>query len=429
VGELLKSFTTGRAFVGMLFTWVVPTAAAVFLYIVVGYESVQRVPVIVTLRERLTDLGISGLWVALGGTALISLVLALNNRVSYGVLEGYHGWGWLGRRRTETHRTQLRLLVAEQRVLAAEALCLGISADIVAAAENAQLRAQFEVELAAAERELGAARTASAERLAERSARLFLPWRRRRNSRPRGVLTVTTHYPHDPQLALPTKLGNRIRAFEAYGRDWYGLETMTLWFGLVAVAPQELLENIQDARQNVEFFIGTVAASSLLAVVSTASAVTVWLTVDPARLHVGPLVLAGVSLLVAICAYQRAVTNVTDWHRAVTTLVDVGRKPLAAQLGLQLPHRLADEQRMWLTVSGYAQYGGTNFAEALTEFRVDPTAPPPGSPATAPAAPAAAEPAAPAPPPTAQPRAAQPRGLGDIFTAITEKISPKRPKR
>ena len=140
--------------------------------------------------------------------------------------------------------------------------------------------------------------------------------------------------------------------------------------------------------------------------------------------------LAGVSLLVAICAYQRAVTNVTDWYRAVTTLVDVGRKPLAAQLGLQLPHRLADEQRMWLTVSGYAQYGGTNFAEALTEFRVDPTTPPPGSPATAPAvtAPPPA-PAAPAQPPTAPPPAAQPPGLGDIFTAITEKMSPKRPRR
>ncbi len=424
MGELLKSFTTARAFVGMLFAWVVPTAAATFLYIVVGYESVQRVPAIVTLRERLADLGVSGLWVALGGTALVSLVLALNNRVIYGVLEGYHGWGWLGRRRAETHRTQLRLLAAEQRVLAAEALCLGIGADIVAAAGNAQLRAQFEAELAAAERELAAARTASAERLAERSARLFLPWRRRRNRRPRGVLTVTTHYPNDPLLALPTKLGNRIRAFEAYGRDWYGLETMTLWFGLVSVAPQELLENIQDARQNVEFFIGTVAASSLLAVVSTASAVTVWLTVDPARLHVGPLVLAGLSLLVAICAYQRAVANVNDWYRAVTTLVDVGRKPLAAQLGLQLPHRLADEQRMWLTVSGYTQYGGPNFAEALTEFRIDPTAPPPAAAPAAPTQPAAAATTPPAA--AAAPQPAQPPGLGDIFTAITGKMSPKR---
>ncbi|MEU5393872.1 hypothetical protein [Streptomyces tibetensis] len=65
--------------------------------------------------------------------------------------------------------------------------------------------------------------------------------------------------------------------------------------------------------------------------------------------------LALVSTLVVLTVlvpvwYRSAVTATDEWAAAVRALVNTGRKPLAASLGLALPQTLAAERDMWTMV-------------------------------------------------------------------------------
>ncbi|MFJ9855749.1 hypothetical protein [Streptomyces sp. NPDC101150] len=65
------------------------------------------------------------------------------------------------------------------------------------------------------------------------------------------------------------------------------------------------------------------------------------------------------------------------WHRAQDNefaLVNAGRKPLAEALGVVLPHRLADERRMWRLLSTLHRRPYQERAAALDAFRAAPPA-------------------------------------------------------
>jgi hypothetical protein len=88
---------------------------------------------------------------------------------------------------------------------------------------------------------------------------------------------------------------------------------------------------------------------------------------------VGTLVV--LTLLVPVW-YRSAVTATDEWAAAVRALVNTGRKPLAASLGLALPQTLAAERDMWTMVSRLSRIPYHERAAALDPYRTEPTTDP-----------------------------------------------------
>jgi hypothetical protein len=87
------------------------------------------------------------------------------------------------------------------------------------------------------------------------------------------------------------------------------------------------------------------------------------------------VVTAAVLIVLTPLWYRLARMTTDDWALAVRALVDLGRRPLAESLGLNLPRELDREREMW---SLYSQmvlwpYDADRAAE-LDEFRLSGTA-------------------------------------------------------
>ena len=80
-------------------------------------------------------------------------------------------------------------------------------------------------------------------------------------------------YPHDREQVLPTRLGNTLRSGESYGWRQFGLSTNGMWTRLIAVAPESVLIQLNQARSVLDLFVGLIVASGLLFAVTVAVAI------------------------------------------------------------------------------------------------------------------------------------------------------------
>lgn len=180
------------------------------------------------------------------------------------------------------------------------------------------------------------------------------------------VLERFSRYPPTMAQIAPTQLGNAIRRFEYYGADRYQLDSQTLWEQLRASVPESLTKDIDAARAAVDFFVCLIYLSALAGVASVAS-----ISADPDRWPV-LLVTAAAAPAVMWISYRSAVISTDSWAAGVRALVDIGRRPLAASLGLVVPAHLEDERRMWKVVGDMSIFPfHDRLAAELDEFRVD----------------------------------------------------------
>lgn len=173
-------------------------------------------------------------------------------------------------------------------------------------------------------------------------------------------------YPVGEGHLAPTRLGNAIRRFEVYAYDRYLLDSQLLWNELTATAPEQARRQVDTARTSVDFFVcllyGHVAV--LLAAAATFASASADIPVVT-------------TTAVALCAltpvwYRCAVSATDEWAAAVRALVNVGRRPLAASLGLDVPKELAAERTMWSLVSRLPRIPYHERAAALDHFRLPP---------------------------------------------------------
>jgi hypothetical protein len=156
-------------------------------------------------------------------------------------------------------------------------------------------------------------------------------------------------YPSSPDLLLPTRLGNALRATERYGTERFDLDTQTLWYELNSVAPETLRRDIEDARAGVDFFVSAIAHLALLAAVSA--------TVAIATQGRSSTLVALVAAALIPLAYKQAVTNVRELRVAVQALVNIGRAALPSVLGFDLPDKFAEERQLWTSYQRVVLYG------------------------------------------------------------------------
>lgn len=170
-------------------------------------------------------------------------------------------------------------------------------------------------------------------------------------------------YPVDKGQVAPTRLGNSIRQFEEYSFNRYELDTQTLWYEISAVAPKEVSRQGDVARGAVDLFVCLlfghilVALSALGAVLSGArNGAILWITC------------AGLVVL-ARTWYQVACISAAEWSATQQALANLGRKPLAKALGLELPADILEERRMWRRVTLFVQDAYVDGQHDFSEFR------------------------------------------------------------
>jgi hypothetical protein len=156
-------------------------------------------------------------------------------------------------------------------------------------------------------------------------------------------------YPVDEEQIAPTRLGNAIRRHEEYGHQRYVLDSQALWYELTATAPKQLSQQIDAARAGVDFFICLLYGNLLVALIALVS-------LRANHAHYLTLLVTAVTLIaVSFLWYRLAVVTTDDWALAVRALVDVGRKPLAISLGLNIPKELTEEREMWRRYSRFVR--------------------------------------------------------------------------
>ena len=173
-------------------------------------------------------------------------------------------------------------------------------------------------------------------------------------------------FPRNDEQIAPTRFGNAIRAFETYGSDRYQLDSQFMWVDLVAVAPESLQKELETARSSVDFFVATFYLSLVVGVGACLTAV-----LAPTGLDLAILLVGIGSLVLVPVSYLSAVTSSTYWDATVRALVDLGRVPLAAALGLQLPSTIEREREMWTLVVAFGYYRfNARWADRLDPFRI-----------------------------------------------------------
>ncbi|HEX8347874.1 MAG TPA: hypothetical protein VF657_24540 [Actinoplanes sp.] len=178
-------------------------------------------------------------------------------------------------------------------------------------------------------------------------------------------------YPVDDRQVVPTRLGNAIRRLEEYGYDRYRLDSQLLWYELNAAAPEIARKAVDQARTTIDFLICLLYGNLLVA----ASAVLTFALRGRDATILLPA--AAVLVLTAVVWYRVAVVTTDDWAAAMRALVNLGRKPLATSLGLDLPAQFPRERDMWSAVSRISARPYDSLQERLDEFRTQPADVPP----------------------------------------------------
>lgn len=181
------------------------------------------------------------------------------------------------------------------------------------------------------------------------------------------MLEAMRSYPMDQADVRPTRLGNALTSMERFGVTRYGIDSMSLWYELQAVVPDQTRRHTEEGRAPVDFFMSLLAHMFLF---SLACIAVFSRTRDSGVLWLG----LAAAVLVPL-SYFQAVRNVKDWGHSVKALVNLGRRPLAGQLGLRMPQELDEEKNMWASYSAAIEQRDGRYDSYYDSYRLPP--PPP----------------------------------------------------
>jgi hypothetical protein len=328
MGDIVKGVLGGGRF--LLVGWLLPSALNLVLFgLVVAPQlgDARRLRAAAPVEKGVT---------LLVGAVVLGLLLAAAQTPLYRLLEGYLGWRPAGSQPRRWWRSPI-------------AAALDASCDRQLRRKQILLGRLDLIELSGLEA-AGMLREELRDRLAEvrSDPRLqrYAESDPRRTASQLGLLRERVRrYPVSDSQVVPTRLGNAIRRLEEYGYDRFRLDSQSLWYELLTVAPSEARKQIEQARTTVDFLVCLLYGNLLVALSAAVGAFTAgvrWPNL---------LGLAVLLVLLAVWWYRMAVVATDDWAAATRALVNVGRKPLAAELGLRMPSSLTEERRMWAAVS------------------------------------------------------------------------------
>jgi hypothetical protein len=179
------------------------------------------------------------------------------------------------------------------------------------------------------------------------------------NSRKRELLSEITSlqyeanilFPPETQPALPTKLGNAIRAFELWSNVRYGLYPIMLWSRLLSVIPKEFLNIIKETVSSFNFLINLVLVTQLAGLEL--------LILPPYENLKWRLPGALLSFIISFFLYRAAVQKAIAWGYIFNAAFDLYRRDLLKQLGFHPPITIEKEKELWTKIMQFMRYKET----------------------------------------------------------------------
>jgi hypothetical protein len=165
-------------------------------------------------------------------------------------------------------------------------------------------------------------------------------------------------YPSTEGMMLPTRFGNRIRAFTLYPNDLYGADGATLWPRLLSVLPTQVVDSINDARaqmncmMNVCFLALFVAGAAVIRLAYEAIFHVLVNPPDAPKL----VWVAVLSCTVSYIGYLSATASVLGWGETVKSAFDCFLPELAKQLGYALPEKESNRKKFWDAIARLVLY-------------------------------------------------------------------------
>jgi hypothetical protein len=194
--------------------------------------------------------------------------------------------------------------------------------------------------------------------------RLGRRWQRRRRDRAAASPSLLNdlrgylEFPPEAGQLMPTRLGNALRAAEAYPGDEsrWGLDAVFWWPRLYLVLPDSARAQLDDARASLDQLVVLTVASGAF---GTAAFILSFLGLDQS---VGFCCAAG-GLLLSWLSYRAAVRAATVYGDLVRSCYDLFRGDLLTRLGWQMPPTLPEERRLWAVLTKQLYRGGVDNAE------------------------------------------------------------------
>jgi len=182
----------------------------------------------------------------------------------------------------------------------------------------------------------------------------------------RKSIAFHRNFPSTRSRLLPTKFGNAIRAFEQYGNEVYGADSVALWSHLSTVVPKDFSSAIGDARAQVNGLVNVICFSALFALVALArAAYSLALSaggnasrpLDEQSLQIVLFMLAALAAVaLAVGAYALAIRRVYVWGAYVKAAFDCYLPELAKKLGFRMPAAPEKQKELWAAISQRVAY-------------------------------------------------------------------------
>ncbi len=166
--------------------------------------------------------------------------------------------------------------------------------------------------------------------------------------RMKTLLFAEQRYPERHLRLQPTAFGNVVRAFEAYPRIVYHMDSLSVWPRLLAILPKAVIQRLDEAKGVMDFWLNLWVLSLILlveyALINLFSLQIHWEWL--------PVLLIALALHSAWQARMAAV----DWGHHVKAAFDVYRHELRRQCGYGAPRSPSAERVFWAKFSETAMY-------------------------------------------------------------------------
>jgi hypothetical protein len=168
-------------------------------------------------------------------------------------------------------------------------------------------------------------------------------------------------YPDRAWLLLPTRLGNVLRAAEAYPTRAYGMDAPFWWPRLWPLLPEEERAAVEDGLTSM---VSLLNFTALMAYVTVD--VAVYLSLCPLAYRGAWSALAlGLGALLIILAYRGAVAQARGYGQRIRTAVDLHRFVLLEALHVPLPSTPLEERALWARLAAWLYNGDLGAAREL----------------------------------------------------------------
>lgn len=146
-------------------------------------------------------------------------------------------------------------------------------------------------------------------------------------------------FPDREEFLMPTSFGNVVRAFEAYPRVMYGMESVDGWARLLAVIPKDYRELIDAAKSQVDFWVNLWLISIFL--------LLGYPTIVEISGGTYSLIIILILIAMAIIAPLRATNDAKEWGRFVKSAFDIYRFALLDAFYIDTPKTRTAEKKVW----------------------------------------------------------------------------------